>query len=282
MLGRDTEWRQGELLTDEAAQALGLVEGVGSGMRAIVISHDCDLPNETEEFVELIVGVQVGQPSAMLAKARNPRRLHLSFDSEPGAALHVELSHAGKRVVKKADFASIGREGMNFALSADEKRALKQWLAARYGRPAFPNAFERHLRKVVGQKNVEYQIAKILEAAAEHLVGVFFDLGEQRSVELPDGEPYFLSISIAYDAVEGGPAAREAAETVARDLQTLFERAYGAAEVATEIALETCNAVADALMSLADLRKVDQWRVEYISLREEPAGEFLAVGELPP
>lgn len=34
-------------------------------------------------------------------------------------------------------------------------------------------------------------------------------------------------------------------------------------------------------MSLADLRKVDQWRVEYISLREEPVGDFMSIGEMP-
>lgn len=282
MLGRDTEWRQGELLTDEAAQALGLVKGGGAGTRAIVISHDCDLPNEVEEFVELIVGTQVAQPDPMLAKARNPRRLHLSFDSETEGALHIELSHAGKRLVTKGDFAGIGREGMSFALSADEKRALKQWLAARYGRPAFPNAFETHLRKSVGKKSVEQHIAKILEAAAEHLVGVFFDLGEQRSFELSNGQPYSLSISIVYDALEGGRAARDAGEKAAKELQELFKKAYGPADSATDIALENCSAVADAMISLADLRKVDQWRVEYISLREEPAGEFFATGELPP
>lgn len=97
---------------------------------------------------------------------------------------------------------------------------------------------------------------------------------------MPDGEPYFLSISVAYDATEGGQAAREAVELVAKDLGTLFKDAYGAADAATEIALLACNAVADTLVTLADLRRVDQWRLEYLSLREDPAGDFLAAGEL--
>ncbi len=49
---------------------------------------------------------------------------------------------------------------------------------------------------------------------------------------------------------------------------------------ATEIALDACNAVADTIMTLADVRKVDQWRIEYISLGEEPTGNFLPAGEL--
>ncbi len=42
MLGRDTLWRQGDVLTDEVARELGLVEPKDSKNRVIVISHDCD------------------------------------------------------------------------------------------------------------------------------------------------------------------------------------------------------------------------------------------------
>lgn len=72
MLGRDTEWRQGNLLTDEAAHALELVKVTGSSSRVVVISHDCDLPNDIEEFVEVIIGSLVEAPNPMLANARNP------------------------------------------------------------------------------------------------------------------------------------------------------------------------------------------------------------------
>jgi hypothetical protein len=283
MLGRDTEWRQGSLLTDADAHALSLVDSLDSGKRVVVISHDCDLPNDAEEFVEVIVGTIIPKPDSMLVKARNPRRLHIEFASEAGEHLYIELRHADRQQVRKDEFAKLQSGDMSFALSADEKRGLKQWLAARYGRPAFPNAFENWLRKKsTGKKTVEQCIAKILEPESQHLVGVFFDLGEERTVELPDGEPYVLSISIVYDATEGGQTARDSAEKVAERLRLLFHDVYGTPDIATEIALEVCNAVADTFMSLADLRKVDQWRLEYISLREDPAGDFLAVGEMPP
>lgn len=34
-------------------------------------------------------------------------------------------------------------------------------------------------------------------------------------------------------------------------------------------------------MTLADLRRVDQWRLESLSLQDEDQGDFLAVGEMP-
>lgn len=195
--------------------------------------------------------------------------------------MYVELRHVDRKQVSKALFAKSGPRDGNFLLPADEKRTLKQWLAARYGRPAFPNAFENRLRKTVGKKSVEYRIAKILAPESSHLVALFFDLGEDIAIELEEATPYFLSISVVYDATQGGPNARASSEKVASELQMLFEHAYGTVDTATEIALDACSAVADTFMTLADLRKVSQWRLEYISLGEDPAGDFLPAGELP-
>jgi hypothetical protein len=281
MLGRDTQWRQGDLLTDESAQLFGFVNSADSNKCAVVISHDCDLANDSETFVEVIMCSSVQTADAMVSNARNPRRLHLKFKSDADADLIVELRHIDRHQISKVDFANAGVKNGKFFLSLDEKRALKQWLAARYGRPAFPNAFENRLRTTVGKKSVEYHIAKILEPESSYLVALFFDLGEEKAIELSDGTPYFLSISVVYDATEGGPNARESAERVATRLRNLFEQAYGAPDSATDIALESCNAISDTLMTLADLRKVDQWRLEYISLREDTAGDFFPVGEMP-
>jgi hypothetical protein len=137
------------------------------------------------------------------------------------------------------------------------------------------------MRKLSGKRTVEYLIAKILEPDAKYLVGLFFDLGEQRGAEAVEGEPYALSVSVVYDATEGSGEARESAERVAAQLRELFEETYGKPDVATEIAVDACEAVADTRLTLADLRRVDQWRLEYISLRNDDQGDFLPIGEMP-
>lgn len=284
MLARDTDWRQGDLLTCETAAALDLVGAVDQGHRAIVITHDCDLPNVSEHLVEVIVAelvVKSPKPDPQLSYAKNPRRLHLAYEGASAALLILELRHGNRRSVPKSKFAECAVKDNGFALPVDGKRALKQWLAARYGRPAFPNAFEQRLRKPSGKRTVEQQIAKIMEPEAKYLVGLFFDLGEQRGAEAGTGDPYALSVSVVYDATEGGTTARLSAEQVAKDLRELFENAYGKPAVATEIALDACEAVADTNLTLADLRRVDQWRLEYISLRNDDQGDFLPVGEMP-
>ncbi|PJJ97856.1 hypothetical protein CO615_07300 [Lysobacteraceae bacterium NML75-0749] len=283
MLTRDTDWRQGDLLTPDAAAKLkALNSEVGEAQRVVVITHDCDLPNDSETSVEVIVADVVSVPNPQFSYAKNPRRLHLDYKVVDGQSVVVELRHAERRIVPKDEFERHGVRDDRASLPIDGKRALKQWLAARYGRPAFPNAFENRLRKAVSKKNtVERQIGKILEPEAKYLVGLFFDLGEQRSSEVAVGEPYALLISVVYDAIEGGTQARQSAEKVAGQLRGLFEQAYGKPDTATEIALDACEAVADTSITLADLRRVDQWRLEYISLGDDNYGDFLSVGGTP-
>ena len=283
MLKRDTDWRQGDLLTQEVADRLTALNGVvGEKHRVVVITHDCDLPHDGETLVEVIVADVVTEANPQFAYAKNPRKLHLGYEIAGGESIVIELRHTERRAVPKDEFEKHAARDGNTSLPVDAKRALKQWLAARYGRPAFPNAFEERLRKSISKKNtVERQIGKILEPEAKHLVGLFFDLGEQRSAEVQTGEPYALSISVVYAATEGGKLARESAEKVAGQLQELFEKAYGKPDTATEIALDACEAIADTSITLADLRRVDQWRLEYISLGDDQNGDFFPVGEIP-
>ncbi len=131
------------------------------------------------------------------------------------------------------------------------------------------------------RQQADRRTAKILEPEAEYLVGLFFDLAEQRREDLGDGQPYTLSISVVYDTIEGGTKARKAAERVAIRLRQLFNTAFGTFDVATEIALDACEAVADTDITLADLRRIDQWRLEHISLRDESHGDFLPAGGTP-
>ena len=54
-----------------------------------------------------------------------------------------------------------------------------------------------------------------------------------------------------------------------------------AGELILPVLLINCIAFADTDITLAELRRADQWRLEYISLREAPLGKFLPTGALP-
>lgn len=279
MLGRDTEWRQGQLLSEDHVLKLGLALEAPENIKVVVATHDCDLANDHENDIEVLIGISLDKPEGILENARNPRRLHITFSTDHGP-IYIEVAHSGRRSLSRNAFVASATGNSGLPLDPEQKRAFKQWLAARYGRPAFPSSFETRLRTLVGKNPVEKQITKIVTPYAKHLVGVFFDLGEERTEELGEKTPYFLSISVLYDANDGGPTARKAAETAAAALVDLFRDAYGAGENPGAIILERCAAVADTVMTLADLRKVDQWRLEYVSLSVSPPGDFIGAGEL--
>lgn len=281
MLERGTSWRQGHVLKHDDAVSLGLLKPDETNQKVVVITHDCDLQSNSEKNIELMFG-PLKKGSGMMKRAKHPRILDLCFENPESAKKNaIELRHERKVILPKEDF-HCEENDLSFTISAEEKQALKQWLAAKYGRPAFPNSFEERLRAYDEDKKFifEKEVANIIATNAEHLIGVFFDLGENRFNDVEEGEPYELSINVVYDAIEGGPEAREFAEKACADLNALFHKFYGdPIQGHSElIELNICSAVADTHFSLYAMRRMDQWRVEYISLEDETYGEFIGAG----
>lgn len=275
MLDRDTMWRQGSIFHTSDAQAIGLVENEGEV--AIMVSHDCDIPHPAEIEVEVIVG-KLCTRDKMFANSRNPRKLHLTY-LKNGDEVTIELFQLYKQSIEKSRFEVIGQPDESYILCDEQKRSLKQWLAARYGRPAYPNSFENRLTSCdKGKFRLEKEVAKILSDKSDHIIAVFFDLDEGRNVELPDEEPYILRIVVAYDAIDGGTDARVSSEEAAESIKALFHSCFGPPEEATTIILDSCTAVADINLPLSDIRKMDQWRLEYVSIQDDPQSPFLAAG----
>lgn len=305
MTEHTTGWRQGHLVTPASLARLDLDLPSASLTHAVVITHDCDLANSSEPWVEIIACEPRDRRDGQLSHAKHPRKLHLPYKitalndeaksvdadsndkghplpSDERDILVFELQHANRLQVDKERFMQHARAETSAHLPTREKQTLKQWLAARYARPAFPDAFEEHLRKKVTAKlTVEKKIAKIVEPAAGYILGVFFDLGSHRDEDPPPGVPYEITISIVYDATEGGPESRHEAARVAHELTLLFEQVYGKPEQAREIALLGCQEISDIEFTLANLRRSDQWRLEYISLRDDDNGGYLPVGKIP-
>jgi hypothetical protein len=278
MLGRNTRWRQGDHICHDDAIALGIQVCSELGSQAIIISHDCDLTSDHESHVEVIVARTIEKVDNSCTGAKNPRKIHMTLVilGDPSTVLHVELKQVDRQAVDKSHFSSIKESGSPFVLPEKEKRCLKQWLASRYARPAFPNSFENRITTVT--KKIE----RILKPSASDLVGLFVDLGPDRYLELEEGCPYVLSIVIVYDSIEGGPRARENAEAVRIGLESLFHTEFGVPEDAIEIALESCKAISDEFMSLRDVRRMDQWRLEHISLRSDDKRDLVFAGQMPP
>ncbi|KGT86453.1 hypothetical protein NG99_25760 [Erwinia typographi] len=270
-----TTWRQGQILKHEDAVSLGLLTEEQTGIKVVVISHDCDLQSSSEQKIEFIAGPLI-KGAGNFSWAKHPRILHLNLeqvlDVDQSA---IELRHDNKFQIDKGNFTCTECDH-GYIISSQEKQILKQWLASRYGRPAFPDVFESRLRAFDVKKfRFERELAKIISDHSKYLIGIFFDLGEDRFVDLEESIPYELNIHLVYDLIGGGPEARKETEQAVTLITKLFMTYHGDPAASVLIALMSCNAVPDIEFNLYALRRMDQWRVEYISLQNDEIGDYI-------
>ncbi|KTS31444.1 hypothetical protein [Pantoea dispersa] len=270
-------WLQGHVLTDADSTELGYRKEDDHLTKVVVISHDCDIQSPSDASIEIIVGKLV-KSNSQFTNAKHPRIIHLRYENQNGTELNaIELKHVNRSIVKKDDF-KVHNPCDNYPIDSDEKRALKQWLAAKYGRPAFPDEFEKRIRAFDDRKKkirFENEVAEILRVHSEHLLGLYFDLGENRFIDLPEQEPYELSIYAVFDSEKGWTDAEQDTRELCQKLRERFEFYYGTPDRAQMISLENCEAISDSEFTLSQIRKMDHWRVEYISLEDDFSGDFI-------
>jgi len=124
-------WRQGSVISGEAALSLGILADPISKRFAIVATHDCDcVAGEDEEpQLELIVGREIEKEEfdGNLTLAKSTRRLHLEIGQH---GKYIELSSITKVSVDKT--ALLGTvPTQDLSINTDQRRIFRRWLAAR-------------------------------------------------------------------------------------------------------------------------------------------------------
>lgn len=260
---RETPWRQGHIASQETANKLGLAEG---GV-VVIISHDCDLaalPNKEPE-VELIVGRQVEKADGNYTHAKTARALHLEFKTPEGPAF-VELVARNKtRVLKNALADEIPNS--EFELDPGNRSILQRWLAARYRRSAFPDEFDRRLNSGAIDR-----LNKILKPAGQHIRAIFFDVDQGEEVQRngPD-DTYTLSIVLLHTSQPDGDESEAVALKAKEEFESVFEDLFFKKNNRwTEIELEDCTVMSDEALSYGQSLVLKEWRLEHLSLRDDP------------
>lgn len=281
MAGADRQllWLQGDVLTDEAAKSFGLQHPESAEATfVVVISHDRDLTAvaDKEPISEIIVGRRIEKLGGN-SYGKSARRLHIEYQTE-GGTVALELVATSKRVISKSDlFAKPRREDM--WLDRQGLRILQRWLAARYSRAAFPEAFEDRLRAamVPGKRDFPKKIEHILADGGDHIRALLFDLDEGKDIErkTPD-DLYQLGIVVLYDSVRDEPTAAAAATKAAEALEELFETAFHLETGAWQnIHLQYCDPVSDSAITVAQSEALKQWRLEHMSLQDDPPAPMI-------
>lgn len=137
-----TVWRQGDLLAPDDAVALGVIEATQRDThRVLVVSHSCDIASgeDTEPNVELRIGSIVEQAAAKHQNGHSIRTLDLGAEGRPETEW-VQYGIAQRRELTKADLLRLA-PWTERRYTGEQRALLRRWLAQRYARCEFPDAF---------------------------------------------------------------------------------------------------------------------------------------------
>jgi hypothetical protein len=262
---RDTNWRQGDILTREAAAHFSLTNPVDPGSTCVVVvSHDCDLANDNldaEPYVEVIVGRMVGAASGNFTWGKAPRTLHYSVQRD-GAPTIVELVATEKRTLSKCDLAQFEPD-TRFHLDGRTLAVLRSWLAARYNRAAFADSFVTRMRDT----KADAKLARALEAYGQNVSFTYFDVDRGECVERTDGDPHTLSVILVFNPGNDPDAAADAADAAAEAVEDALRARLP--EGGKLIRLEACFAISEDEIAVSRARTLSHWRLEYMTHRAE-------------
>lgn len=272
---RQTQWRQGSLLSAQSAIDLGLRrENEANNFVLMAISHDCDIANENlhaEPAVEFLIGKLIDKVDGSFTRAKNARTLHLEFETPEGKKA-VAFAIRNRVHVEKADLADHAPDGKWSHTSPKGPISLRWWLAARYFRSSFPDSFEARLT----QSKLDQKIDKQLSPHGEAVYGIFFLVDDGAGDNRNDDELHELRAVVVYDAETEDAQIKKiknaAEEIVAAFKSKFYDNTSGSWR---KIELVSCDAVSDEVFSFANSRVFKQWRLEHRSLEDD--GQVLTV-----
>ncbi len=256
-------WQQGSVLPEALTKQLaadGFAHADGASL-LIVLTQDCDLVHasyEVEPHVELIAGTLLESVDNGLRHGRNPRRLHLDVEKATETVAVGFSIH--RRLVVPRSVLEDHKPHDAIRLGRDERRLLCEWVAKRYVRAAFPDAFNE--RAQAAYRKIE----KELKRSGERVTGLFLMIDPDD--ELEAGESYRIVLRVV---------ARSEAVSDEKTEITLVRVANAIADALASCAgilVEDHQLVSEGEFTLEDLRFFKRWDWDYRSHSGEPGGEI--------
>lgn len=266
---RDTQWRQGLLLTREACEAFNLVHPAGHEHTVVVVAtHDCDLTQDSskEPKVEVLVGCKIDTLDGICTNAKDSRKLHIEFSGE--VSLLVEFDASRKfGISKEMLFKFSPLEDIR--LTPERFDVYQHWLASRYRRSAFPDEFERRLKR---ETRLAEKITKALTPHGENIMGIFFDVDEGKDLKKEGADDtYTLDVYILHSSEPDFAAAKSAAQKAADAITDAFKKKlYTPTQTWRFIELRDCIVLSESTLTYQHFKQLKRWRLEHISFASDP------------
>lgn len=171
---RSEGWRQGCLIPPNHAEQIiessidFFSKSASSDAWLVVLTQDCDLvrKSQDEPYVELLAIQKLPNKSENPMRGQSARYLHLVFDVGNEMIWFYCNIHHRFRIEKNA-LCGLGCDTTQFFIE-NERRLLRQWLARRYARAAFPDYFETHLA------STNDPVKKLFKSPAAKLISTIY------------------------------------------------------------------------------------------------------------
>ncbi len=257
---KDHGWRQGSVLPAEQAERVAAPRFAdwGKGDCAVLLSQECDVVHgsyEVEPNVELIRAKIATTEDAVVRHGRNPRRLQL----EASAGSLLNLSVHDRWVVARSELESHPPDP-SLSVDGESLHILVEWIAKRYTRPAFPDAFNE--RRAGSTKKIE----KALKKNGRQITVIFLAISPNE--ECSDDEDYQVALRVT--------AAKDtlAEKSVELELVRTTKQIADALDACDGIEVVDHALVSEAAFTLADLQYFQRWDWDYRSHSGDPGGEI--------
>jgi hypothetical protein len=255
------------VLPEAVATELGLKHPTGRETCVVVVTHDCDLACDDlseEPNVELIVGT-LTSADGNYRWSKSPRTLHVDVMREEKPVV-VELVATSRALVSKERMAAYVPDGA-FAFSPQARNILRAWLAVRYNRAAFPDAFVQRMREL----KLDEKLAQALKEFDKLVSAAYFVVDGGVEQERKDGSAYELGIVLAYQSGTDADEASRLASAAEKKVSGLFRaRCYDSDKTSwSGVKLLSCIAISEDDFRVSQAKRMTQWRLEHMSLKTE-------------
>jgi len=211
--------------------------------------------------VELFRATVVPQQHADARNGHGIRKLHLPAHSNDDVewielAILQQLSAAKRGLLE-------GEPWLERSIPSQERGIFRRWMAQRYSRSEFPDAFVNWLKESGAGKRFE----RLGKKHSGSLVGIYFDLENDAERSDPT-EPYPLGIYLVYPTSDTDHEA--AAQKAVVELGEVFRSCCYRDSRWQWIELLYCDAISDKAFTLQAANTFRRWRFEHRSLSGEP------------
>jgi hypothetical protein len=222
----------------------------------MVVSQDCDIIHgsiEGEPYAEVLFAHKLeGCPDGSFTYGKNPRRLQFAITSERTPQYHECLAQE-RYILDRRILVDFAADPANI-IESSSLYIVRNWLAARYTRTAFPDEFNARIANELRRQS------RTLKARGNSLSGIYVAVTPWE--ELGDSDVYRVELYATVETdVWSDSVIRSEMETLISDIATAMNSCEG-------IEVENFELRSEDAITLADLRFLRRWDYDYLSHRD--------------